>query len=275
MPPKFWYVQADGLFETWLIAHSGGFDIKTFDPKSRVLQIQDPASLDIIYVASQERIDETMAYFRSGYFGLEGQILFVSRLGFANELDFEIYTDCDKTDHLKLWDHLIASRKPFGMEVSSTRALKTRRIEGGILGNLTDMDITMTPYEAGLGPPVNLDKDDFVGREALIGCDQRSLLLGLTCQAAIPSSGSEILYDEGVVGHITAGVPSPTLGIGFGYARFKKSDYWIGRNLQIKLPDSSIHPCEVVELPFFKKEKALVKGNDRTIPKRNGATLPT
>jgi aminomethyltransferase len=272
---KFWYVQADGPFETWLIAHSGNFDIKIRDPKSRVLQIQGPASFDIMHAASQGQIDETMAYFRSGYFDLGGQPLFVSRTGFTNELGFEIYTDGYKTDHLKLWDHLIDSGKPFGMEVSSTRALTIRRIEGGILGNLTDMDITMTPYEAGLGPFVNLDKGDFIGREALIGRDQRPLLLGLTCRTAIPSSGSEILYREKVVGHITAGVPSPTLGIGVGYARFNKPDDWIGRNLQIKLPDTSIHICEVVELPFFDKEKAIVKGKDRTIPKRNWATLPT
>ena len=272
---KFWYVQADGPFKTWLIAHSGGFDIKINDSKSRVLQIQVPASLDIMHTASQGRIDETMAYFRSGYFDLGGQTLFVSRTGFTNELGFEIYTDGDKTDHLKLWDHLIESGKPFGMEVSSTRSLTIRRIEGGILGNLTDMDITMTPYEAGLGPFINLDKNDFIGREALIGRDQRSLLLGLTCRTAIPSSGSAILYVDKVVGHITAGVPSPTLGVGVGYVRFNKPDDWIGRNLQINLSDCSIHPCEVVELPFFDKEKAIVKGNDRTIPKRNWATLPT
>jgi len=78
-----------------------------------------------------------------------------------------------------------------------------------------------------------------------------------------------------VVGYITAGVPSPTLGIGVGFARFNEADDWIGRNLHIKLPDSSVHSCKVVELPFFDKEKAIVKGNDRTIPERNWATLPT
>ena len=176
---------------------------------------------------------------------------------------------------MKLWDHLIESGKPFGMEVSSTRALIIRRIEGGILGNLTDIDITMTPYEAGLGLLVNLDKVDFIGREPLIGRDQRSLLLGLTCRTAIQSSGIKILYAEKVVGHITAGVPSLTLGIGVGYVRFNKPDDWIGRNLKIKLPDSSIHSCEVVELPFSDKEKAIVKVKDRIIPKRNWATLLT
>ena len=51
-PNRFWYVQADGPFETWPLAHSGGFDVTISDPKSRVLQIQGPASIDIMKSAS-------------------------------------------------------------------------------------------------------------------------------------------------------------------------------------------------------------------------------
>ena len=65
---KFWYVQADGPFEDWLIAHSSGYDIKIKDPKSRVLQIQGPASIDIMKSASNGKIDENMPYFTSNFF---------------------------------------------------------------------------------------------------------------------------------------------------------------------------------------------------------------
>ena len=96
---KFWYVQADGPFEDWLTAHSSNFNVKISDPKSRVLQIQGPASIDIMKDASQGKIDENMKYFRSGFFNLGGQTLYVSRTGFTNELGFEIYSDGFKTDH--------------------------------------------------------------------------------------------------------------------------------------------------------------------------------
>lgn len=46
------------------------------------------------------------------------------------------------------------------MEFSSTRALTIRRIEGGILGHPTDMNTTMTPFEAGLAPFIDMDKGD-------------------------------------------------------------------------------------------------------------------
>ena len=57
--------------------------------------------------ASDGSIDENMKYFRSGYFDLGGQNLYVSRTGFTNELGFEVYTNGSDTNHLELWDHLI------------------------------------------------------------------------------------------------------------------------------------------------------------------------
>ena len=263
---RFWYVQADGPFEDWLSALSTGFDVTISDPHSRVLQIQGPASIAIMNAASGGAIDESMRYFRSGFFDIGGQTLYVSRTGFTNELGFEIYCDGANTDHLALWDHLMAAGEPHGMEFSSTRAMTIRRIEGGILGNMTDMDPSMTPYEAGLGAFVDLEKGDFVGRDALLDADRRTLLLGLTCDGATPSSGSEIIDGDIVVGQITAGIPSPTLGLGVGYARFAKPGDWVGREMKLRLPDGSTHARQVGDVPFFDREHQIVRGLDRTIP---------
>ena len=263
---RFWFVQADGPFEEWLLALSSGFDVTISDPSSRVLQIQGPASIAIMNAASGGTIDDTMRYFRSGYFDLGGQNLYVSRTGFTNELGFEIYSDGANTDHLALWDHLMAAGEPHGMEFSSTRALTIRRIEGGILGNRTDMDTSMTPFEAGLGTLVDFEKGDFVGRDALVNADRQTLLLGLTCSGTTPSFGSQIIDNGAVVGHITAGVPSPTLGLGVGYARFAGPGDWVGREMELRLPDGSTHVSNIVDLPFFDKERKIVRGIDRTIP---------
>ena len=263
---KFWYVQADGPFEEWLVANSNGFDVKISDPKSRVLQIQGPASIDIMKAASNGKIDENMHYFRSGFFYLGGQKLYVSRTGFTNELGFEIYSDGFKTDHLALWDHLMDCGKPFGMEFSAARAMTLRRIEGGIFGNLTDIDTTINPFEAGLSFFVNMDKENFVGRDALTNKDKRTCLFGLTCKTETPVSKSKVIYQDKIVGHITAGVHSPTLNIGIGYVRFYEPKDWPGQKLMLELPNGDIHKAEVVTLPFFDPEKKIVKGIDRTIP---------
>ena len=264
---KFWYVQADGPFEDWLIAHSSNYDIEIKDPKSRVLQIQGPASIEIMKSASNGKIDENMPYFSSNFFDLGGQTLYVSRTGFTNELGFEIFCDGFNTDHLALWDYLIECGKPYGMKFSASRAMTIRRIEGGIFGNLTDIDTAINPFEAGLEFCVDMEKN-FIGRDALIDKDKRTCLFGLTCKTETPTSGSKVLDGDNIIGHITAGVQSPTLQLGIGYVRFYKPENWPGRELIIKLPNGSTHKANIVNLPFFDREKNIVKGKDRTIPVR-------
>ena len=263
---RFWYVQADGAFETWLTAHSDAFDVTISDPRSRVIQIQGPASMDIMEAASAGGIDAGFKRFRAGFFDLGGQRLYVSRTGFTGELGYEIYCNGEATDHLALWDHLMAAGEPFGMEFSSTRSMTIRRIEAGILGNMTDMDTTMTPFQAGLGAFVDMDKGEFIGRAALLGADRRTLLYGVTCDAAVPGRGSTVQDGGAAVATLTAGVDSPTLGCGIGYARFREPGEWGGRELDVRLPDGDVHSCRVVDLPFFDREKRIVRGLDRTIP---------
>lgn len=265
---RFWYVQADGPFEDWLVAHSGGFDVTISDPQIRVLQIQGPASLEIMKKASDGAIDENLKYFRSGYFKIGGQNLYVSRTGFTSELGYEIYCGAADTDHLALWDHLMDCGASYGMEFSSTRAMTIRRIEGGILGNLTDITPDMTPFEAGLAPFVDMEKGDFIGRDALVGKDTRSCLFGFTCHSEIPAAGSVIMDGEAEVGRITAGVPSPTLGLGVGYVVFHKPGNWVGRTLTMRLPNESMHDGTIVDVPFFDREKAIVRGLNQNIPER-------
>ena len=265
---RFWYVQADGAFEAWLAAHSGGFEVTISDPQIRVLQLQGPASIAIMSDATNGAVTGDMLYFTAGHFDIGGQQLYVSRTGFTNELGFEIYCDGATTDHLALWDHLIAAGTPHGMQVSSTRALTMRRVEAGILGNLTDMDTDMTPYAAGLGDFVNLDKCDFIGRNALASADKGRRLMGLTCATTTPGAGNIVRDGKKAVARIRMGVTSPTLGLGIGYVHFNAPGDWVGRTLTMRLPNGSLHDGQIVQPPFFDPDKKIVRGLDRSIPKR-------
>ena len=257
---KYWYVQADGDFETWLLAHTEGFDVSIKDPKSRVLQIHGPSSMDIMKELTDGKLDETLKYYRSGFYKIDNQRVYVSRTGFTGELGYEIFCLGHETDHVSLWDKITSVGNKYGMEFSSTRSITIRRIEAGILGNLTDIDTTITPFQAGLDSIVDLDKDYFVGQKALLNSDKSTLLFGFKCSEKTPSSGSVIIHDDEDVGYITAGVDSPTLKCGIGYVRFSEKGEWIGKKLNIKFRDGSVSTGEVVELPFFDREKLLLKG---------------
>lgn len=263
---RFWYVQPDGALETWLIAHSEGFDVTISDPKSRVLQIQGPASLAVMKAASNGAIDEQMAYFHAGFFDLGGQELYVSRTGWTGEVGFEVYSQGEQTDHLQLWDHLMAAGEPLGLEFSGSGSMEIRRLEAGILDNITDMDISMTPFQAGLGQFVDIDKGKFVGREALLEADRRTLLYGLKCKAAMPLMNNLVLRNDQRVGRVRAGAWSPYLDTAIGYVRFDAPGDWAGQNLMLQCQTGDTHPCEIVSLPFYDPEKKIPRGLDKALP---------
>lgn len=73
---RFWYVQPDGALHTWLVAHSGGFDVEISDPKSRVLQIQGPTSQNVLALTTNGAVGEGFKYFQSGYFEIGKQRVF-------------------------------------------------------------------------------------------------------------------------------------------------------------------------------------------------------
>lgn len=243
---RFWYVQPDGALEEWLIAHSDGFDVNISDPASRVLQIQGPNSMKIMSDATDGAIDEIMKYFDSGYYDVGGQQLYVSRTGWTGELGYEIYSEGAKTDHDRLWNHLIETGSPHDMVFGSLAAMGIRRVEAGILDNLTDFDASMTPFEAGLGAFIELDKEHFIGREALLQADRETLLYGVKCPSTAPHDHGEIMDGSTSVGRVTAGAWSPFLESGIGYVRFQESGDWAGRSLLMKTRRGETVACEIV-----------------------------
>ena len=264
---RYWYVQPDGALETWLHAHSAGFDIVVTDPKSRVLQIQGPASFTIMQAATGGALTEGMGYFHSGFFRIAGQEVYVSRTGWTGELGYEVYTQGAATDCARLWDHLMAAGKPHGMVFGSISSMEMRRIEAGILDNGTDFDMSMTPFEAGLDAFVDFDKDNFIGRDALLSARRgMKRLFGVKCSGGIPGYREQVIDGAISVGHVTAGAWSPYLKSGIGYVRFDTPGDWAGRTLAVKTADGSSLDCEILDLPFYDAEKRIPRGLERAIP---------
>ncbi|MEM9775660.1 MAG: aminomethyltransferase family protein [Chloroflexota bacterium] len=258
----FWYVQADGEFETWLLAHSAGLDVTIRDPKSWVLQIQGPNSLKILEAASNKSIDD-FGYFHAGEFDFNGENLLVTRTGWTGETGFEIYSR-PEIDHLGLWDYLLEVGRPFGLQFGSLESMGMRRIEAGILDNGTDIDPSMNPFEAGLGMFVNFKKDDFVGREALTNTNQAQLLFGLVTETGMPQTNCDVLLAGESVGRMTTGGWSPTLEKGIGYVRFARphaeGESWLGKGITLVDRQGEHHLAEVVTLPFYDQEKLIPRG---------------
>ncbi len=263
---RFWYVMADGEFFAWLAAHAMGLDVIVRDPGSWVLQVQGPRSLDILGAACDGAAPEPFPYFSVAECSMAGQRLLLSRSGWTGELGFELYTLEQEPDGRALWRHLMRAGEPYGMIFSSLESMGIRRIEAGIRDNGTDMDPTMTPYQAGLGAFVDLTDADFIGKGALETADKRRLVYGLKCRAATPVAGFAVVRGGARVGRLTTGAWSPFLDQGIGFARLDEPGDWEGAKVSMVSADGVDHPAELVSLPFYDRDKRIPRGLSVEIP---------
>tara|TARA_B100000965_G_C19552684_1_gene740757 strand:+ start:308 stop:1498 length:1191 start_codon:yes stop_codon:yes gene_type:complete len=265
---KYWYVQPDGPLQTWLKAHQTGYNVKITDPSSRVIQIQGPASQEILSKLTNEAINDDFKYYHSGYFEIANQKVYISRTGWTAELGYEIYTLGGDTNYKKLWDTILEIGKPLGLHFDGILSMEMRRIEGGILDNNTDFDSTMNPYEAGLGSLVDLSKEDFIGKKALeeLSKKEGKRLFGITSDNPFVYKSNVFLSNEERVGYLPASTWSPTLKKYIGYVRFNYSGNWTEFKVRAESSDDSLMDCKIVELPFYDKDKLIPRGLDKTIP---------
>lgn len=260
----FWYVEANGSFENWLNLLSDGLDVVVRDPRSRVLQIQGPRSLEFLDRAAPGQVPERFGYFNAGLFRFDGmEEVLISRTGFTGEMGIEIYGN-PENDPSAFWDYIFEVGEEFDLEMGAGGSMTLRRVEAGILDYDMDINPGTTPFDAGLGYLVDFDKSDFVGRSALIEADRRPRLFGLTCETGNPRFGTVVVEDGVEVGHMTIGDWSPTLKKGIGYVLFdfpeNAKGAWIGQSVTVRTPDGEVHDCEIVTLPFFDAEKRIPRG---------------
>ena len=182
----------------------------------------------------------------------------VSRTGYTGEPGFEIYCDAERA--IVLWDALLSAGRDEGLVPAGLGARDTLRIEAGY--SLYGHDITeeTNPLEAGLSWLVKLEKDDFIGKSALIKIKERGperKLVGFIMQErGIPRSGYPILDEShSEIGVVTSGTQSPLLnrGIGLGYVPNEPAHSTPGVRLGISIRGRP-HEAKIAKPPFVKSE---------------------
>ena len=262
---RFFYVQADGEFLPWLAALGVDLDVTVRDPDSWVLQVQGPRSLEVLGAARDGGAPEPFDYFDVAECALGGQPVVVSRTGWTGELGFEVYTRPD-TDGPALWRHLLATGAAHGLIHGGLDSMGIRRIEAGIIDYGTDTDTAMTPFQAGLGKFVDLEKPNFVGKQALAAADRRVMLYGLRCPEATPRRFGAVRRGDTRIGGVTTASWSPYLDCGIAFVRMDQPGDWLGAAVTVTGGDGAGHAAEIVALPFYDDEKKIARGLDTTIP---------
>lgn len=123
--------------------------------------------------------NQAFPYMTAKRFAVGDVPVLASRVTYVGELGWEFY--CPSEYGLRLWDTLWEAGQPEGMVAAGYRAIDTLRLEKGYRYWSGEISPDYTPYEAGLGFAVKLDKGDFIGREALVQQKQAGLKRKLCC----------------------------------------------------------------------------------------------
>lgn len=219
-----------------------------------LVAIQGPRALE----ALQPLTDVDLAGLR--YYAIaEGQVTgipaLVARTGYTGEDGFEVFVETTRTGDL--WDALLdVTRAHDGVPVG-LGARDTLRLEAGMPLYGNELDRTTTPYEAGLGRVVKLDKPgDFVGRAALekVARDGPARrLVGLVVEGrGIARHGYPVHVGERLSGAVTSGTQSPTLGVPIAMAYVAPTDAAPGTVVDVEIRAARV-PAKVVDLPFYRR----------------------
>jgi aminomethyltransferase len=268
----------------WFRQNALGLDVNIEDISEQVaaLALQGPTSGKLLHTVTDAEV-ANLKYFRVTRGEIAGVPVDVSRTGYTGDLGFEIWMPWKNAG--KVWDELIKQGKAFDIHPAGMIALDIARIEAGLI--LIEVDYTsskkalieaqkFSPLEIGLGKLVDLKKDSFVGRDALVrekknGGAERALVgleinwnevealydkVGMAPQ--VPSIASRVavpVYRSGKqVGKATSTTWSPTLKKMIALASVSRDQSSVGATLNMEMTVEAVRhtvSAKVVTLPFF------------------------
>jgi len=244
--------------KTWLLQHLDTQEINFQDlSKGKILvAVQGPKAVELLQPFVEADLSSVKAF---GH--LEASILgkpaFLARTGYTGEDGFEVMLGPE--EGVKLWRSLVEA----GVIPCGLGARDTLRLEAAMALYGQDIDDTTTPLEAGLGWLVHLDtKGDFIGRPILErqkAAGVRRRLVGLQMQGRnIARHGYQVLSAGVIVGEVTSGTLSPTLGYPIALAYVPTQLANTGQQLDIEIRGKT-YPAIVVKKPFYRSQTRITK----------------
>jgi aminomethyltransferase len=271
----------------WLGENAVGLDVTIDDVSdaTAALALQGPNSRAILERAA-ERDLSGLKYFRLTQATIRGVPVTITRTGYTGDLGYEIWVDAAKA--LPLWDAIVDAGAPYGITPTGLLALDMARIEAGLI--LIDVDYISTrkaliegqkssPYEINLAWTVNLEKEYFIGRDALaaevargpawqfVGIEvEWESLESLYSEAGLPPrlpgvawrTSVPVYVDSKQVGYATSGSWSPLLKkyIALAHVESRYAKPGTGVSMEVTVEHHRKRAkSKVAQLPFFNPDR--------------------
>jgi glycine cleavage system T protein len=214
----FWVITGSGFIandHARMLMHvdekDGDVSIRDITMEHACLALWGPKARDVLKkITTSDVSNKAHPYLMTKPISINGVSVFAQRVSYAGELGWELYIPNNRAT--LVWDMLLEAGKEFGMELGGYKVLDPLRLEKGFKYFTVDITPTTTPYEAGLGFCVDLDKGDFIGREALVkqkaeGVTRKLCTLALTDTEDFKQiyGGEAVYHGETLVTRVRSG----------------------------------------------------------------------
>jgi len=237
----------------WIRSHApddGSVSVEDVTSKYACLGLWGPRAREILQPLTTTLLD--FPYMRARELAVGPVPCTALRVTYVGELGWELY--CPMEFGLRLWDELWAAGHEHGLVAGGYRAIDSLRLEKGYRVWGADVTPDETPYEAGLGFAVKLDKGEFIGRDALaaVAADpERRLCCLVVADPRSVALGSEPVRAEGdIVGRVTSGGYGHTVERSIAYAYLPGAAAEAGTAVEVEIFGEWVSG-EVVAEPLF------------------------
>lgn len=247
----------------WLRAHlpeDGAVNVEDVTSKYACLALWGPLARDILQpLTDADLSNEAFPYLTAREINVGAVPCLALRVTFVGELGWELH--CPAEFGLLLWDTLSEAGTPKGLVPGGYKAIDSLRLEKGYRVWASDVTSADTPFEAGLGFAVRMDKGPFIGREALetaIPPLRRLVCLVLDDARTIALGSEPVRVNGHAVGRVTSGGYGYTVERSIAYAYVPTAAAEPGARVAIGIFGRSVG-AEVVAEPLFDPKNARVR----------------
>jgi aminomethyltransferase len=236
---------------SWLQDHQvAGVSVSDQSQLFAAVAVQGPNAAKVF-----RTIGELPARNHMGKFNLGGAPMLVARTGYTGEDGFEAFFPAETA--AEVWGTLLKLGQAEGLTPCGLGARDTLRLEACYPLNGSDLSPDTTPLEAGLAIFVDLKKAAFIGQETLrrqaeTGLTRRLVAFKVPPKSPPPRPHYPISVAADVIGEITSGTQSPTLGVGIGLGYVKIPFAKPGQAIEIDVRGRKF-PATVEKKPLYKR----------------------
>ncbi|HHT86601.1 MAG TPA: glycine cleavage system aminomethyltransferase GcvT [Clostridiales bacterium] len=196
----------------WLVKNSAGFDVKLENQSASWAQLalQGPKFMEVLNKLNVEGEIPAKNYTFNPEIKLNSVPCLVSRTGYTGEDGVEIYCKAEYGE--RIHEMLMEAGKDIGMLPCGLGARDTLRFEASMPLYGHEITADITPKEAGLGFAIKLNKEEFIGKEALME-EPKRVRIGLKLiDKGIAREHYDVYVGDKLVGFTTSGGIAPTVG---------------------------------------------------------------